>query len=525
MSRGAGRGSGARPPLRPRRRTFPPSPTTSRRGDIRQEAREEKPPADVSGEIRRRGPPPPNGVGFVRRRAGRPYLPSGEGRAQAELQVKARIRKLLVALREAFWLLPASMTIAGVLLAAALSRIDAGASLPDWLRGSAWIYDGGGEGARTLLGAVASSTIGVAGTVFSITIAALSLAANQMGPRLLRNFTRDRGNQFTLGAFLGTFAYALTVLRTVRSTEGSEFVPHLALGVGLVLALLCVGTLIYFVGHMAGRINVDTVIGLVSEDMCAAIETAAVEAPQPEPPPASFWRDAVSIVDARRGYLQQLDEKGLAKWAAHHGVALRMLVRPGEYVFQGAPIALATREVEGAAAAIHKATALSSTRDESPQLEFAARQLVEVAIRALSPSINDPHTAVSVVDRLGDALCQLAPLRLRSGVTLRDGEPVLVVPNIDYDGLVDAMFHEIRQNGARSPTLLARILDVLAVVVACEQDAARLAALRRHADLVLAEAGRSIALPEDLDVIRKRHGAFEAMTQRGPAGYLEAMAS
>ena len=119
------------------------------------------------------------------------------------------------------------------------------------------LYDGGATGARTLLGAVASSTIAVAGTVFSITIAALSLAAGQMGPRLLRNFVRDRGNQITLGIFLGTFAYALMVLRSVRTATEGAFVPHLALTIAIALALLCVGTLVFFVGHMAQRINVD----------------------------------------------------------------------------------------------------------------------------------------------------------------------------------------------------------------------------------------------------------------------------
>ena len=127
----------------------------------------------------------------------------------------ARFRKLLAALNETFWLLPGFMVIGGVLLAVGLVDLDRSGAVPQSLLDSAWLYNGGGTGARTLLGAVASSTIGVAGTVFSITIAALSLAAGQMGPRLLRNFTKDRGNQFTLGAFLGTFSYALMVLRSV----------------------------------------------------------------------------------------------------------------------------------------------------------------------------------------------------------------------------------------------------------------------------------------------------------------------
>ncbi len=193
----------------------------------------------------------------------------------------ARLRQLLDQLAEKFWLIPALLVLAGVAVALGLIELDRSELIPRWLL-ERWLYDGGATGARTLLGAIASSTIGVAGTVFSITIAALSLAAGQMGPRLLRNFTRDRGNQFTLGIFLGTFCYALMVLRSVRTeTEGSGFVPHLSLSVGIALAFVCVATLVYFVGHMAGRINVDTVIELVSDDIHAAIRRLTTDERQP----------------------------------------------------------------------------------------------------------------------------------------------------------------------------------------------------------------------------------------------------
>jgi uncharacterized membrane protein len=152
--------------------------------------------------------------------------------------VKARLRKLLSDLGETFWLLPATIVVAGILLAFGLVHLDRSGAVPQWLIDSLWLYSGGGTGARTLLGAIASSTIGVAGTVFSITIAALSLAAGQMGPRLLRNFTRDRGNQTTLGVFLGTFSYALMVLRSVRTQSEGAFVPHLSLSVGILLAFV-----------------------------------------------------------------------------------------------------------------------------------------------------------------------------------------------------------------------------------------------------------------------------------------------
>jgi uncharacterized membrane protein len=428
----------------------------------------------------------------------------------------ARIRKLLSQLNETFWLIPGVMVLGGVLSAIGLVALDRGGLVPRSLVESAWLYNGGGTGARTLLGAVASSTIGVAGTVFSITIAALSLAAGQMGPRLLRNFMRDRGNQITLGAFLGTFSYALMVLRSVRTQSEGEFVPHLSLSVGLLLALVCVALLVYFVGHMANRINVDTVIELVSDDVRSAIERLTKDTAQPAPPASALWRNATPILDSRRGYLQQLDDDALADWAAEHETSILLLVRPGDFVFPGAAIALLTRPTEGADAAIRDATALGPQRVSSVDLEFAVRQLVEVAVRALSPGINDPHTAISVLDRLGAALCDLVPLHLPTGVSLRDGHPALVVPSVDYAGLSDSMFHMIRQNARGKAAVLIRLLEVLTAVIGCEHDPARRRALQRHADLALGDAERDIATPADLGDVRKRYAAFATMREHGP---------
>lgn len=213
--------------------------------------------------------------------------------------MNVRVRKLVSDLGEKFWLLPALLVVSGILLAVALVALDRSGRVPQWLIDSPWLYNGGGTGARTLLGAVASSTIGVAGTVFSITIASLSLAAGQMGPRLLRNFVRDRGNQFTLGAFLGTFSYALMVLRSVRTKTEGEFIPHLSMSVGILLAFVCVGTLVFFVGHMAGRINVDTVIELVSEDVRSAIQRLTTTDRPATINSQSFGGDVVAVPDPR----------------------------------------------------------------------------------------------------------------------------------------------------------------------------------------------------------------------------------
>ena len=336
-----------------------------------------------------------------------------------------------------------------------------------------------------------------------------------MGPRLLRNFTRDRGVQVTLGAFLGTFCYALMVLRSVRTQDEGEFTPHLSLSVAILLAFVCVATLVYFVGHMASRINVDTVVQLVSDDVRHAMARLTSTRATPGAPPASFWSGETAIVGHRRGYLQELDSDGLAEWAARHGIALRLLVRPGDYVFPGTPYAMLLGTAPGAEAVVRGASALGPTRVSSADLEFAVRQLVEVAVRALSPGINDPHTAISVLDRLGASLCDLAPVFLPTGVHVREGKTVLVVPSVDYDGLCDSMFHMIRQNARGSAAVLIRMLEVITVVASCEREPDRVRALQRHADLVMGDAERDVASPADRQDVRERHAAFEQTAHAG----------
>lgn len=436
--------------------------------------------------------------------------------------MKARFNQWMDRLAGSFWLLPGVIVLGGVLLAEGLVAVDRSGALPAWLRDSDWLYNGSGAGARVLLGAVASSTIGVAGTVFSITIAALSLAAGQMGPRLMKNFTHDRGNQFTLGAFLGTFAYALMVLRSVRTDEEGLFTPHLSLTVGVLFALGCVATLVYFVGHMASRISVDTVIDLVSNDVRRAVGALVVEQPNIEPLEEQFWADAVVVVDARHGYLQQLDEEALAEWAAEQGTALRLLVRRGDYVFPGAPIALMSTQVAGAEDAIERNTALGASRASGGDAEQTIRQLVEVAVRALSPGINDPLSAISVLDRLGDTLCDLVGKVIPNGVSEVNGKVVLMVPNVSYGSLCDVMFHLIRQNSEGSTALLMKLVEILGVVAVCESDLERQKVLAAHVMRVAEDAERTVGNDADRADIRKRVAHFASIASARREGNITA---
>ena len=425
----------------------------------------------------------------------------------ADLGGNTRVRAWIEDLGDQFWLRPALLVVACIGLALAATWYDHDTAASDPSSGS-WGYSGGGEGARSVLSAVASSSIGVAGTIFSITIAALSLASGQMGPRLLRNFVRDVRNQIALGIFLGTFAYALTVLRTVRTVDEGKFVPHVGVTGAMVLALVCIGTLVWYVHHIATSINVETVVDVVHQDLVEAIAGKTLEAAALLPPTEPLAGEVMTAPGSC--FLQAVDGAALANWAQEHGVRVAMRVRPGAFVPQGAPVATVSAAVEDARAVFDRALTFGRRQAALQDLEYPVRQLNEIAVRALSPGINDPFTAGSVIDRFVDALCRIAPRHLPLGAVERDGRIVLVLDVVSYDGLCDGMFHTIRQNGSGSAYVLIRLLEGLDRVAEVERLTDRRATLRRHADLAIAVAREGVSDPAGLADCEKRFSAFAA---------------
>ncbi len=401
-----------------------------------------------------------------------------------------------------FWFLPAVMTITALFLAWAGIQVEERHGIP---AGLDWVYSGGESGARSLLSAVASSAIGVAGTVFSITIAALSYAAGSMGPRLLDNFTRDRGNQAVLGTFIATFAFTLFSLRSVQGGDDRPFVPHYNVTLAMLLALACVAALVYFLAHVTRGINMTAVVNLLRDDLRRALERATddrTEAVHPAAPPEAFWTAGEQLRSPDSGYLQLLDTEALTAAATRDGVALHILVRPGEYVFPNTPVAVGVPRLPGD---VLPALVLGPRRVAGQDLEFTVRQLAEVAARALSPGVNDPVTATDVIDRFGDALCRLQGRTWPSGVVYRDHQLRLVYPVTTYGGLLDSMFHMIRQYGSASPAVTLRLLDVLRIVAQGEQDATRHTELDRHATLIMEDARRETKNPGDLKDLEDRY--------------------
>lgn len=424
--------------------------------------------------------------------------------------LRTKLRARYEQLRSSFWFVPTLMSVGAALLALVTLAIDA--RLSDEVRsGLTWLYGGSPEGARSLLSTVASSAITVAGTTFSITIAALSLASSQFGPRLLRTFVRDTGNQVVLGTFVATFLYCLLVVRTVRGLEDTRVVPHLSVTVGVLLAIANLGVLIYFIHHVAMSLRADQVIAAVGHDLDDAVahlfpkqlghglvaQRAGVEAPAA---PATAAPDAIPVALDHDGYLQVLDIDTLMGLATEHDLVVTLLRRPGDFIVADEPAALvwpAGRVDDELREAITGAFILGRERSAQQDVLFVVNQLVEVAARALSPGINDPFTAITCLDRLGAVLCRVARLPLPDGRRYDEGGRLRVIATpIRFDELVDAAFDQIRYYGRDNLLVMGRLLETLARVGEAADEWRRAPLLRQAR---LAYEGSRDALPTDGD--------------------------
>jgi uncharacterized membrane protein len=402
-------------------------------------------------------------------------------------------------LRDSFWFLPALMVLAAIGLSLSTIQLDKLAADQKWGALLGWTFSRGPEGSRALLSAVAASMMTIASVTFSITIVALQLASSQFGPRLLRNFMRDPGNQVAIGTFISTFTYCLLVLRTVNGTEDEQFVPHISVTVALILALLSLAVLIYFIHHAAESIQAENVISAVSRELHQAIDKlypAEIGQNQanakPRGPeallPARFDNDSRAIASPRSDYLQAIDVERLMRLTDERDLVLAIEERPGKFCFQGETLVRVgprQRIDDETEDAIRGSFYFGPRRTLSQDIEFAIDQLVEVAVRALSPGVNDPFTAINCVDRLGAALCTLTEREIPSNYRCNDDGVLRIVADASTPaGIVDATFNQIRQAARTNVAVTLRMLETIVAVARHTQDGDFREALARQAKAI-----------------------------------------
>jgi uncharacterized membrane protein len=426
------------------------------------------------------------------------------------------------AIRTNLWALPSFMVvlIVGLFLVTYGLDVEAAAgrlTLP------AWVSSGGPDVARQILIAIAAAVITVASMVFSITILVLQLASQQFGPRMLRNFIRDIGTQASLGAFVATFVYSVLALQAVRDPPQS-FVPHLSTSVAVALVLLDLGVLIYFIDHVASSIQLTSVVSGIAQDFRTTLAQLQADewqlvqrgADEDDFDALTHTADHGDAIAAQEsGFLQAVGYERLVAIATQSDAVIRLLHRPGNFVVAGQPLARVTPPgaVGPVSRALVRTHLVGPNRTLTQDPGFAIDQLVEVALRALSPAVNDTFTALNCIDWLGDCLCHAYGQRLPSGIYCdQNGNVRVIEPVISHERLLKGATDKIRQAGRGMPAILIRQLGNMQKVMTVVSTPGQREVLLHHARMVLRASEVSVGEEHDRRDVQAEYDSLLAMS-------------
>ncbi len=431
-----------------------------------------------------------------------------------------------------FWFVPGLFLLSGVFLGFAAPELDAwyqrqSLPVPSALQTT-------GKTARATLTALCGAMFTVTGLVFSTTTVALSITANQLGPRLLRNFLRQLVTQVTLGICLASSVYCLVLLRRIDKLDGSLFVPHGSLMLASALGLLTLMMVIYFTHRVVHSMQAQNVVSDVADDLDEAVKRlfpdrigTRPEASDGQDDWKPVWRsfeerEYDSVASLSDGYLQALDDDNLMRIACEKDLTVRVRTRPGDYVREGEnllDVMPAGRLGENDSGQLQRLFLMGNTRTTQQDVECAVNDLVEIALRALSPGVNDPFTAMACIDRLSGALRRLAIRRPPSGRRVdEDGNLRLVARPRTFASVVDAAFNQLRQHSRGDVAVTVRLLDALTAIVREADRASDRTALREQAEMVVEAAHEEALLQRDLEDIEAQYDSFTtALNEASPS--------
>lgn len=420
------------------------------------------------------------------------------------------LKQLLIAIRSSLWFVPTLIVMSMAALAIGLIEIDQ--QIDQTLR-DRWprLFAAEAEGSRAMLSAIAGSMITVAGVVFSITIVALALASSQYTSRVLRNFMRDRANQVVLGVFLGIYTYCLLVLRTISSGSNGAFIPSLAVMGGVVLALLGIGFFVFFIHHISASIQASEIIDAITRDTLTVIDRlfpeelgdeADDDAGQPEH--LSTETTWYPVPARTTGYIQSVDPEALLNFARERRIVLRMESAIGDFVAQDRPLAslaLNTPPDATTIRALNRIYAIDSYRTTDQDAAFGIRQLVDIALKALSPGVNDTTTAVTCIEYLSVILALYA-VRRTAAPHRFDGDDLRVIARgPTFEGLVSLAFDQILENAEGNTEILTRLLQAIEQIAHVARNPRRRHILLRHVEVIAEVADRSVKSTYARDII------------------------
>ncbi|MAC10723.1 MAG: hypothetical protein CMN74_00525 [Sphingorhabdus sp.] len=440
--------------------------------------------------------------------------------------MRAWLRQTAIKLRGSYWFLPAVLTLGALLLSIITYYVDTKMG-STWLDNVSFLRATKPEGARSLLSTIAGSTIGVAGTVFSITIAAVVYASGSYGPRLLSNFMNDRGNQFTLGIFIATFVYSLMILRVVRlansngffSAPSGQFVPQISMLVALALALLSVAVLVYFLHHVPHSIQINNVVAEIGRSAISRIEKR-----YPDEHDGADWTERDTRIGEpvrahRTGYVEVIDYETLGQVAQSQGITVRLALRAGDFVHPGVDLLWVEGTMgEDSPGLLRGAFAVGTSRTQSQDIEFAIDELVEIGLRALSPGINDPFTAITCMHWLSAVLVALVDRDLDRDADGRPyGEDGVYCLADDFAHFVERSFGAMRASAAANDLASKLYVDALGSVMLVAEKNGRDEPLRVQVRRLLDQAREALNGPA-LYELEKRGAALLANDRSPPFG-------
>ncbi len=428
-------------------------------------------------------------------------------------------------LRTSLWFVPAVEVLAAIGLFAGTLAADRAAYRGDFTLPS-WVISGSADAAREILTAIAAAVITVVGVVFSIILVVLTLASTQFGPRMLRNFIRDRGTQLTLGTFVATFVYSVLVLAAVGTGTHGDFVPHIGVTVTFGLMVVDMGVLIYFIHHTSISIQLPQVIASIAADLADAIEEQGsgatgrarlVSGPSAVELLARAEARGGIVLAPVSGYVQFIKHQNLVRLASKADAVINLEHRPGHFIVAGhrfatvwPPEAASLMQRE-----LGRAHVIGPYRTLTQDVSFGIDQLVEIAIRALSPAVNDTFTAMTCIDWLGENLCKIVT-RWHPARVHRDGRGFirLISAEPSYNRLVQRSFEKIRESSMGMPAVMIRELEALARIMTETTSDGQRRVLLEQAAMIDRASERSVPEAADRADIRRRYEAILTMESR-----------
>ncbi len=379
-----------------------------------------------------------------------------------------------IELRVSLWFVPGLMIAVSIALALLLVEVDLMIG-NEWIKRYPLLFGVGVDGSRGMLTAIASSMLMVAALVFSLTLNAVNQASRQFTPRIFRNFLRDRANQFVLGYFVSVFAYCILVLRTIRSGDEENFVPSVAVLTGLLLAIGGIVVLIFFIHHIATSLQISNIISEIVDETKISIDRLFPEGvgkPTPEDVEDivdrmdDTGREWIKVPSFRSGHIKLVDVEKLAEFADENACVVRMDAAVGDFVGTGArllSVLPSTGEDFGddELEELNDLFVISRDRMIEQDAGFGFRQLVDIALKALSPGVNDTTTAVSCIENLGELIGELASREFPEKTRVADGKDVIIFKAPTFADFVGTAFDQIRISGKANVAVFIKLASAI----------------------------------------------------------------